>query len=42
VLVARWLAPRAESLRPAYADFRRRFRAAAAGLPARLPTIWEI
>lgn len=42
VLVARWLSPRPEALRAAYATFRAEFRALAFGLPARLPTIWSL
>jgi urease accessory protein len=41
VLVARWLGEDAAALRRAYADLACHLRAAASGLPARLPRLWH-
>jgi urease accessory protein len=41
ILVARWLADDAAALRRAYADLACHLRAAAMGLPARLPRLWH-
>jgi urease accessory protein len=42
LLVARWLGPDPMSLRRAYADLACHLRAAAMGLPARLPRLWHV
>jgi len=42
VLLARWLGADAQALRIAYGRFVARFRALVAGLPPRLPTVWQI
>jgi len=42
LLVARWLGPDALALRCAYADLACHLRAAAMGLPARLPRLWHV
>lgn len=42
ILVARWLADDAAMLRRAYADLACHLRAAAMGLPARLPRLWHV
>lgn len=42
VLIVRWLGPNAFDLRQAYACFLSAFRAETAGLPRRLPRVWEI
>jgi len=42
ILVARWLAADATALRRAYADLACHLRAAAMGLPARLPRLWHV
>jgi urease accessory protein len=41
LVVARWLGPDAQPLRRAFADLACHFRAAAMGLPARLPRLWH-
>ncbi|UEM06583.1 urease accessory protein UreD [Skermanella rosea] len=42
MLVIRWLGDRAHHVRRAYAGFWAGFRAHAAGLPARLPRLWDV
>ena len=42
VLIGRWLGADAQALRTAYGAFAARFRALVAGLPPRLPTVWQI
>ena len=42
VLIGRWLGADAQALRTAYGRFVARFRALVAGLPPRLPTVWQI
>jgi urease accessory protein len=42
VLIGRWLSADAQALRIAYGSFVVRFRALVAGLPPRLPTVWQI
>ena len=42
LVIARWLAQDAASLRGAYADLACHFRAAALGLPPRLPRLWHV
>jgi urease accessory protein len=42
LLVARWLGPDPLALRRAYADLACHLRAAAMGLPARLPRLWHV
>jgi urease accessory protein len=42
ILIARWLADDAAALRRAYADLACHLRAAAMGLPARLPRLWHV
>ncbi len=42
LLVARWLGPDAMALRRAYADLACHLRAAAMGLPPRLPALWHV
>ena len=42
VMVGRWLSRDAAALRQSYAGFWAGFRHAAAGLPARLPALWQI
>jgi len=42
VLLGRWLGADAQALRIAYGRFVARFRALVAGLPPRLPTVWQI
>ena len=42
LLVARWLAADALALRRAFADLACHLRAAAMGLPARLPRLWHV
>ncbi len=42
ILVARWLGPDPLALRRAYADLACHLRAAAMGLPARLPRLWHV
>jgi urease accessory protein len=42
VLIGRWLGADAQALRIAYGRFVARFRALVAGLPPRLPTVWQI
>ncbi|MDP6350688.1 MAG: urease accessory protein UreD [Alphaproteobacteria bacterium] len=42
VLIVRWLDRDAQRLRRNYGDFRAAFRAAVAGLPARLPRLWAV
>ena len=42
VLIARWLGADVQTLRIAYGTFVARFRALVAGLPPRLPTVWQI
>jgi urease accessory protein len=41
LVVARWLGPDAQELRRAFADLACHLRAAAMGLPARLPRLWH-
>jgi urease accessory protein len=41
LVVARWLGPDGQVLRRAFADLACHFRAAAMGLPARLPRLWH-
>ena len=42
LLIARWLAVDALTLRRAYADLACHLRAAAMGLPPRLPRLWHV
>ena len=42
LLVARWLGDDALALRRAYADLACHLRAAAMGLPPRLPALWHV
>jgi urease accessory protein len=42
IVVARWLGPDAAVLRRTYADLACHLRAAAMGLPARLPRLWHV
>ncbi|HEY8874261.1 MAG TPA: hypothetical protein VIM52_14610 [Stellaceae bacterium] len=42
LLVARWLGPDPLALRHAYGDLACHLRAAAMGLPARLPRLWHV
>jgi urease accessory protein len=42
VLVARWFGAEPADVRSAFGDFWMRFRAAAGGLPARLPRLWHV
>jgi len=42
LVVARWLGPDPQALRRAFADLACHFRAAAMGLPARLPRLWHV
>jgi urease accessory protein len=42
LLIARWLGPDALRLRRAYADLACHLRAAAMGLPMRLPRLWDV
>jgi urease accessory protein len=42
VLIGRWLGADAQALRIAYGRFVARFRALVAGLPPRMPTVWQI